>query len=379
MLDFYDSLLVKYNPSGVLFTFFVWCVMLLISTPKVAYFAPYRNVSTKNTKLFFYLFALVCILGLHRWDTYHISNRLMGNYEHLEPVHEWIRIHLAGERELPYRFLIWGTSVAIYYWLAKKLNCCNHNFCLICVFFLVESMFPEMRGTFGHILLLLGVVLLLKSERRKAYILIGIFCITSSFFFHRSIWICHIFACLALLSFDRKTVILLSWCLFPVLATLINKYFSLVLMYFMSFDNGEMGIIEAISLYGESDFSFGTYNFVGLMTKAFIELPLYIVFFYLSFRICFDKVENDWFYRYMYRWFYICFYVGCLLSFVETSAWLSVRIKVMSLFPLPFILTRMWNKEKKATVWTKTILVWSILSNILALLMRYNNWSLGKY
>lgn len=377
MLDFYDSLLANYNPLGVLFTFFIWVIMLWLSAPMVTFQTPISNRGSKNT--FFLLFALVSILGLHRWDTYHVENTFFGIYDHLEPIHEWIRVNLSGERELTYRFIIWGSCVAMYYWLAKKLNCCNRNFCLACTLFLVDSLFPEMRGTSGHTLLLLGVVLLIKSEWKKFDIILGIILVVSAFFFHRSIFICHLFAIIALFPFDKKNLILASWFLFPVLVSLIDKYFSSILLLLQIYDRGNLDIANSVDNYGNSDFSFGAFNLVGLITRSFIQAPLFLTFFYLSYKICLKKIEKDWLYRYLFRWYYICFYVGCLFSYIETSAWLSVRIKAMALFPLPFLITRIWDQEKRATIWTKAIIIIAILSNTLALLMRYNNWSLGKY
>ena len=379
MLDFYDSLITNYNPLGVLFIFILWCIMLVLSKPIVTYRTPISNDNSKNTIFIFLLFALVCILGLHRWDTYHIENTFIGNYDHLEPVHIWIRVNLAYQRELIYRFIVWGSCVTIYYWLAKKLNCCNRNFCLACVLFLVESMFPEMRGTSGHVLLLLGVILLIKSQWHVLDIVLGVICVISALFFHRSIFICYFFAIVALLPFDRKNIVIVSWVLFPIFISLINKYFHFILSSLQSFDYGDLNIVDAVNLYGESDFSFGKYNLLGLMTKGIIQSPLYLTFFYLTYKIVFKKSKVEWLYRYFFRWYYICFYIGCLFSYIQTSDWLSVRIKVMALFPLPFIITKIWDQEKTSTVWTKTIIVMAILGNALALLMRYNNWSLGKF
>jgi len=243
----------------------------------------------------------------------------------------------------------------------------------------VESMFPEMRGTSGHTLLLLGIFLLIKSKWKKIDWILGILFIISSLFFHRSIFICIIFAIIALLPFDKKKSIIASWLLFPVLVILMNRYFSSILVSLQLLDYGELGIADAVLNYGESDFSFGRFNIVGLVTRGLIQSPLYIAFFYLSYKICFEKKETDRMVRFLYRWYYICFYVGCLMSYVETSVWLSVRIKVMALFPLPFLLTFFWDREKRASSWTKIIIVLAILGNALALLMRYNNWSLGKY
>ena len=375
MLDYYDSLLVNYNPSGVLFTFAIWCIMLLLAKPNITISYPINNNKSRNTFLFFLLFSTVCILGLHRWDTYHITEtNFIDNYEHIEPVHAWIREHLAGRRELVYRFINWGISVALYCLSAIYAGCYTRNFCLACVLFLVDSMFPEMRGTSGYVLLLFGIILLYKSKCRKSNIAIGLICIISSLFFHRSIFICCIFAIISLFPFDKKVFVTVSWIVYPLLIILLNKFFVSILGLVQQFDFGNMGIADSVALYGESDFSFGSFNLTGLITRGLIQSPLYIAFFYLSNKICFNNNEVDTIIKYLYRWYYLCFYIGCLLSHVETSAWLAVRVKVMALFPLPLLLASFWNEERRSSIWTKMIILFGILGGLLSFYIRYRDW-----
>lgn len=376
----YDEILQGgYNENGVIIALVCWLIVFLQSSPSITFNSPLRNDCKKNLfwgSLFFYC---VCILGLHRPDTYHVEDLTLKIYDHLEPLHEWLFVSVSNNQLFTYRIFVFGGATGILFYVAKRLNLYNHNFLLVCALFLLDSMFCEMRGTIGHSVLLLGYVLILEnSQKVSARIInaiIGLLLICLSFYLHRSIFICIVFAILSLLDFSKKRLIIISWILFPILVSLIELYFSKFILMIGDFDYGDMGISDTIYTYGESDFTFGKYSIIGNIVRFLCNCSKYIVLGYLTFSICFNKLPVENLYKYLFRWYYICMYVGLLLSFTEIGDWLSYRILVMAIYPMPFILVRLWKVEFKTSIWTKMILISGVVGNVVSLVMRYMEWS----
>lgn len=372
-MNFYQSIITSgYNPYGVLFTFIIWFLMLLSASPLHTFVSPIRNNSTSRVGLCLFLFIIVSVLGLHRWDTYHILSS-----EHLEPIHKWLLFDFAENVSLVYRFIVFGGTVCIYYYIAKRLNVYSRNFCLVCVILLVDSMFCEMRGSIGYTLLLFGVVLLGDNRYSKFKIVrktIGVICIIASLFFHRSVFIYAIIALISLIRFDKKGLIIISWIAYPFLITIAIKYFSYILSIASSLDFGSMRILESVAIYGEGEFSFGQFNLVGRITRFITKSASYLVFIYLTYKLCFKSIKLEPIYHYLFRWYYICVYVGSILSSMDINSWLGVRISVMSLYSVPFVLAKIWQNETKATMWTKMIIVCGFVGNILSFFIRYRDW-----
>lgn len=379
-MNFYESIVTGgYNPNGVLFCFILWVIMLVIARPVRTFLIPTQNNTSLYVALFSILFIIVCTFGLHRWDVYHVDDIVLKDYSHLEPTHVWIFTKLAHLNLFVYKILVFGTSAALMFYIAKRLNVYSLNFCLVCALFLVDSMFCEMRGTLGHTILLLGYVLIIDNRPGKRgfiNIVFGVTFLVLAYFLHRSIFICYLFVLLSLIKFNKKIVIIISWILFPFLVKIGNNYFGGILNFLTTFEyGGDMGTVESIMLYGESDFSFGKYNIVGSIVRFVGNLATYFTFIYLTYKICFQQIKLDRIYVYLFRFYYACIYVGWLLTSMDVNAWLGSRISVMALYPMPFVLTKVWGLEKKSTVWTKLIIVFGIIGCALSLLLRYRDWS----
>lgn len=376
-MNFYKSLLETYNAGGVVFAMVIWIIMLIVLKPGITFNSPLKNSTSKGVNMFVFLFYIVCVLGLHRWDTYHIEAVESGIYDHLEPLHEWLYVCLSNGNRFWYRIIVFGGASYIMMHIAKYLKIYNRNFAIVCTLCIVDSMFCEMRGTIGHVILLWGYILLIDSSIKQHQVynrIIGALLICLSFFLHRSIFICIIFACLSLFDFAKKYIIVISWLLFPVFVLLINSYFPYMLDSFSTFDHGNMGVAESIDFYGNSDYSVGQYNLVGLIITGITNASIYLIFIYTTIRIVFHNIRVDSIYKYLFRWYYICMYVGLVLSFADVNDWLNRRIMAMALYPMPFVLARVWNEEKRSSIWTKMIILFGILGVILSFLIRYRDW-----
>ncbi len=364
-----------YNSIGVIIALLCWLVLLLLANPVKTYNFPKSNNYSNRVGVGFVFFSSVCILGLHRWDSYHMIDWVFSSTEHMEPLQEWILVTLSNGNLFIYRIIIFGGSSFLLFYIAKRLKIYNRNFLLVCTVFLLDSYFCEMRGTFGHMVLTLGFVLLVEKNTSITNKIFGLLLISLSFFLHRSIFICIIFVILSLFNFSKKRIIILSWVFFPLMVIIVNRYFSNIVQMLSAFDLGDMGISETVETYGESDLSFGQYSMIGNIVRVICTGFYYAVWLYITITICLKRVYVENVYVYLFRLYYICMYIGLLFSFTEVTDWLSRRIMVMAWYPMPFLITRLWCDEVKASTWTKIILIWGIIGGALSMLMRYSGWS----
>lgn len=325
---------------------------------------------------FILLFLFITVMGLHRWDTYHMAEWWPNHYfSHFEPFHMWIINTFAYDSYFVYRLIVFGITGVLFCKLAKQLGDFNNNFCLITTLFLVDSMFSEMRGTIGVMVMIYGSAHLLKetnSANIKSFLWLVV--IGSSLFMHRSMLLTLLLAAIAFFIPLNKTVIKLSWILFP-LSVIVTKQ---IINYFLAggFDlsfGDDMQLEDKALMYiGDKKLS---RSIIGQITNLLTNLPLYLSFFYLSKKVGFSELYLDKVHSFLFRLFYICVYVASLLSFVETSTWLVVRINVIALYPLPFILTKVWNHEEFASRWTKAIILCSVITVVFSMSYRIYIWS----
>lgn len=85
-----------FNPLWVLFVFAVWVVLVLNAKPLRVISCPSQNINVNRKWIFILFFLVVCVLGLHRWDTYHMPLYWMNDNftSHFEPFHVWLVVLL---------------------------------------------------------------------------------------------------------------------------------------------------------------------------------------------------------------------------------------------------------------------------------------------
>lgn len=365
-----------YSSSWVIIIFAIWIYMMIKSRPLITWRNPSMNEGMNWRITFILLFLFITVMGLHRWDTYHMAEWWPIHYfSHFEPFHMWIIKTFAYDNYFVYRLIVFGITGVLFCKLAKSLDDFNNNFCLISTLFLVDSMFSEMRGTIGIMVMIFGAAHLLKeSDSISIRPIFWLIVIGSSFFMHRSMSLTLFLAAIAYFIPLNKRIIKLSWILFPLLVIVTKQ----IINYFLAggFDlsfGDEMQLADKAQMYvGDQKMN---RTIIGQITNFIEYLPLYISFFYLSKRVGFGEVCLDKVHSYLFRLFYICVYAASLLSFVETSTWLVVRICVIALYPLPFILSRVWKYEEFASKWTKAILLCGIFSVVFSMSYRIYIWS----
>lgn len=368
---------IVYNPLWVVGVFAIWIVLLYYAKPKMAIINSSLNEVVVNSKLFVLMFFLVCVLGLHRWDTYHLPLYwINNNFEtHFEPFHIWIVENIAHDSILVYRLIVFGITSILYIFISKYLNDFTNNFVLATCLFILDSMFCEMRGTIGIMVMMLGFVILLKQDRITIFRTVtALALISASYFMHRSMSLGIVLAVLALFKFNKKTFIIGSWIAFPFLIPLVDTLLNNVLTGVVDLSFGdEMKLSTSVENYGNQEQMNSNIN--GIISDIITKFPLYLTFLYLSIRIGFQKIKMDRVHSYLFRLYYIMMYVGALFSFIETSSWIAIRISVMAIYPLPFLLSRTWAVEKPGNNWVRWIVRLSIFACVFNFTYRIYLWN----
>lgn len=366
---------INYSYTWVIIILLLWVYMMIKSRPFTTLRTPSLNVTLTWKKQFILFFLFITIMGLHRWDTYHMAGWWPVHYfSHFEPFHLWIINTFAYDSYFTYRIIVFGIAGVLFCMLAKTLDDFTNNFCLACTLFLVDSMFSEMRGTIGIVVMFFGIAYLLKQNHLftvKSILWLVVIC--SSFFMHRSMSLTLLLVAIAYFIPLNKKTIIFSWLLFPFFIAVTNY----IINYFLAggFDlsfGDEMQLADKAQMYA-GDQKMGR-TIVGQLTNFIAYLPLYLSFFYLSKKVGYGEINLDRVHSYFFRVFYVCVYTASLLNFVETSTWLVVRISVIALYPLPFLLSRIWSHELYASRWTKAIIYSSIIAVVFSMLYRIYIW-----
>lgn len=366
---------INYSYTWVIIILCIWVYMMIKSKPFTTLRTPSLNVVLTWKIQFILLFLFITVMGLHRWDTYHMAQWWPTQYfSHFEPFHLWIINAFAYDSYFIYRLIVFGITGLLFCKLARALDDFTNNFCLACTLFLVDSMFSEMRGTIGVMVMLFGIAYLLKQDHiLNVKSLLWLLVIGSSFYMHRSMFLTLLLAAVAYFIPLNKKTIKLSWLLFPLFVVATNY----IINYFLAggFDlsfGDEMQLADKAQMYAGDQKMERT--LVGQLTNFIAYLPLYLSFFYLAKKVGYGDICLDRVHSYFFRIFYVCVYVASLLNFVETSTWLVVRISVIALYPLPFILSRIWSQEIYASRWTKAIIYSSIIAVIFSMTYRIYIW-----
>ena len=242
---------------------------------------------------------------------------------------------------------------------------------------LFGAMLSYTRGMLGHTMLLYGTILLVnnKNSSRKKFIGLIFFC--ASYFFHKSMYVNIAFALLAFYSFNKRLFVL-SLIVFPFLT-------SIATLFINNIASGSIDIALGDGVGGVGDRALGyasseklESNIKGKIANLIVLTPQYLALFYLSNRVLYEKyftnLNNREAFTYLYRLTYVAIYIASLFAFVETSNWIYERFKYMGLFPLPFVLAKVWNLEKKTNMWIKWIILLQILSLFYTWLYRLYKW-----
>lgn len=354
-------------------------ILLLISKPVVTYNNPQNNNVAKGIWLFFVLYILNSIFSLWEWDTYHSwSEFKMGeNYsffsiESYEPIYNW----LAGVTHFNYflwRACIWTPACLFIYWVGKRLDILNRNFLLSIALFL--AFHYSTRNLLGISILIFGLVLLIDDNRRVR--IWGLGFVIASYFFHKTMYITMLFALLAFLPINKRSVrILLLF--FPFLSMITTYIVNNLASGAWLIALGDLGAEgNKVQMYTSQDRMDAT--FFGMLDRFITYVPQYLALFYVTKRIIYDHIldkdnrQKIW--LHLYRFSFVAIYIASTFYFTKTSFWIFERFKYMGIIPLVFVLAKVWSIENKTNFWVKSIIILQMLSLTFRWVVQYYHWS----
>ena len=373
---------VDYSWQLALINIVTFIIMLIMTKPMYTYSNPQSNNVYCGIKVFFILYASTCIFAFWEYDTYHYWNLFLKakNYcyyqiSEFEAVYNWLA-EVCQNNYFLWRIFIFCPACLFLFCSAKELGLL-HNRNMLVSLVLFGAMLSYTRGMLGHTMLLYGTILLVnnKNSSRKKFIGLIFFC--ASYFFHKSMYVNIAFALLAFYSFNKRLFVL-SLIVFPFLT-------SIATLFINNIASGSIDIALGDGVGGVGDRALGyasseklESNIKGKIANLIVLTPQYLALFYLSNRVLYEKyftnLNNREVFTYLYRLTYLAIYIASLFAFVETSNWIYERFKYMGLFPLPFVLAKVWNLEKKTNMWIKWIILLQILSLFYTWLYRLYKW-----
>lgn len=356
-----------------------------MAKPLMVYKSPFRGskkVSSITFNTFVFLWALGVIFAFnsadffHYWSHFNVGS-LYGNKNTMlyEQVFNWYA-ELTNSFFI-WRITIWGLGILMMAYIAKHLDLQNRDMMLAIVFWGFTLDYYT-RGMVGHIMIVLGTVLLVDKKSKTLYKIIGLILFCASYFFHKSMYVNIIFALLAFYPFGKKTI-RLSLILFPfltVLATwLVNNIASGAL---------EITLGDAVGGVGDNSMEYAgdariQVNTLGLIANIITYTPEYLTLAYLTYKIEFKQylkgIAKERGFKYLFRFSYVAIYIASLFAFTDASNWLYLRFKYMAAFPLVFVLAKVWSLESSSNKWIRWIIILSVLSLVLAWLSKFSNWN----
>ncbi len=372
--------IVEFSTSLLMINIVLTFQMILICKPNKIYRNPTNNEITKIVFISIFILNIFhCIFAFWAEDTYHIwwdflTERF--SMEHYEGIYNW----LANKTELNYflwRSFIWITTLYLIYKSSEKLDLINRCFA---VSFVLLNIFviSNTRGALGHSMLLYGIILLFYNKKLSLKFIMSCMIIYLSYFFHKSMYINLIFSVIALMPL-KKNVFIISIIIFPLFVEIASRFINLLQTETISISYADNvgGLSDRTQTYvtGEAI----NININGIIGQFVKWIPTYLSLIYLCKRVIFqkyfDNIRNKGIYRYLFNLTYVCFYFGTVFSFVEnTSSWIGIRFRYMGLFPLPFIIAKLWCLEKKTNNWIKSIIILSIVSILYTYIFTYKAW-----
>ena len=358
------SSLYNYSWQHALLCYIAYFAMLVIAKPLQSYRNPRNNSLTCNINIFFFLLLLINVFSFWEYDTYHMwelfDNR---NYitkygvEAFEEIYNQLSI-ISGGRYFLWRFIIWGAACLLLYLTIVRLELKNRHALTALALFVAFAGYS--RVILGCSMLLFGCTLLYSSKHFYEKVMAVLF-ISTSYFFHKSMYVNLLFAALALFPINKRIFRLLVFAypfLTAVTTYIINNQGFIIWFTGLGDDVGGYSMDGGYS-YIDQERSIA--NITGLVTQIITMLPSYISIFYASRRIYTDNWLEDSSYKktifYLFKYCFITIYIASLFYFTETSSWIYVRFMNMAMYPLAIVLAFLWTQEKKYNIWTQSIII----------------------
>lgn len=371
--------IVEYNWELALISILLFLLMFALARPYNTFISPQSNNVHKNLLPFFVVFGISNVFAFWEHDTYHywesfVTAGNFGKIEAYEGFYNWLA-EKCNNNFFLWRACIWIPATCFMYYTAKRLKLSNRNLLLAIILF--GSMLSLTRAMLGHTMLLFAAVLLIDKKSTHATKIVGLALFCLSYYLHKSMFVNMIFVVLALYPLNKSKIII-SLAIFPFMTAAAT-----MLINNMVGEVWDLALAEDVGGYGDRSLAYASaeqmeLNTNGKILQLIINLPQYFALVYLTNRIIFKEyfkgIRQERVYKYLFRLSYVSIYIASLFIFVKTSSWIYIRFKYMGLFPLVFVLAKVFSLEPRANKWVKWVILLQVLSMTINLSLRIYKW-----
>lgn len=312
---------------------------------------------------------IFCIIASYDGDWYHYKEVVYENYyltnpfTHIEPIHLWIIKHLSFGNYIIWRMVIWGYTILLIKLSFKRIGCDDvitwTSFILVYLLTISTG-----RVYLGIALLFYGFCCLIRPKRKYLSSIKGLFLMSFSLVFHKSIFI-YLIAALIALIYYRKWMIITAITALPI----IIKIFTSVLIMIVIADNLDKNAMGYLSTDQESKgIGISLYN----NTIKLIQIIIFVIGSYVAInnKHLNNKIINSMLKNVFNLWYiYIVVFIALTLNDIGSLA-ISGRILGALGLPLSIILSFLL----KSKTFTKSgLIICSVLAfaNLYRLLYAY--------
>lgn len=344
--------------------------MLLISLSaifrKPYRLSPIRSACNLYTTYWGLLLLAISVFGYLDWDFYMLQNvfKIYGKNNataQIEPAFVWIFNFCPYY--LLFRTIIWGIALLAMMNSIKMYGASYKTTYFFLTVFYVFS-FYKLRASLGTSLLFLGIAYYFYKRHQNKHVLniiVSIALIVTSFFFHKSMVIAiGAMAIAFIIPLNRKTVIG-SLLIFPILWNSLPIAMNMIPALQMGSGGMDMTVTSAGNYLEQEQREFNT---TGLIRFFLTYIPMYWGLALLTYRIVFQKLKMPTVITYLYKYWYVMFYISSIFYGQNLSTWIYIRFITMALFPMALVMGYYYSHHK-ITFWMKFLASMAILSSLL--------------
>lgn len=356
-------------PIFNLLTYLLLCAIYVLPLYKRKDISYHQRLSIGiHYKFFFIICTLFCVFAFSSGDFYgyYILFRktvITHHSSHLEDVYIWL-INNVTSVYITWRLIIWGGATILTLWSFRRYHMDAIPVFASITLFYITTLYI-MRGNLGVSIMFLGITFLFSPKRSVKYIdiLIGLFLIIVSYYFHKSMLLSLALLIPSLYRLSKKTITF-SLCLFPVAVILMKG----ILAYLG--ENGLEGTDETIS---NSAANYSTTemfqaNTMGMVRNFFVYFPSYLILIYAYRSNLMQKLPYK--IRFFFNYWYIWIYIASVCAFQDVGGWYYSRFMYMSNLPLAVFMAYVFQHTKYSKT-IKVIIFFSFLSGLYTLAYAY--------
>lgn len=307
-----------------------------------------NSASRKGLLIFGFLVVIYSVFEFSGGDFYNYkllydNYLIFGTTSHLEPVYEFL-IKLSSNYYI-WRLFVWGIAMSIWIIVLRSLRLdvaySSLMFILIAFFHFVGA-----RQAIGFSLLFLGLCLVTDNYKIRFWrVSLGCLLMLSSMLFHKTMIVYILIMVIAMMPI-RKTGIIVSLCLFPIVYMCFDSIINVFLQYLGTYTEDTSGTFQR---YLDSDFR-AEANMFGILRMLIERTPVLLAMLYSIYKVFIKNHTQPYIYEVLLRTSYIMIYVSYLFIGREVSAYISPRFWDASLFSITLFLSYFFFKSRRTPI-----------------------------